>query len=110
VRRLAQAYANLIVGHPPVPASGLNQGEISFSLVHRTVLTPNDFGSLEEVAQRLRLYEALSNSQPHPFAWQFTHAKFMELLPRLHAYEAIGSSSAAPQAPMDSDQRHLLAA
>jgi hypothetical protein len=110
VRRLAQAYANLIVVHTPVHASWLNQVEIYFSIVQRKVLTPNAFASLEEGAQRLRLYAALSNSQPHPFEWKFTHAKLMELLTRRHAYEAPGSSSAAPQAPMDSDQRQLLAA
>jgi hypothetical protein len=110
VRRLAQAYANLIVVHTPVHASWLNQVEIYFSIVQRKVLTPNDFGSLEEVEQRLRLYEALSNSQPHPFEWKFTRVKLEEFLTRLHAQEAIGSSSAAPQVPTDSDQRHLLAA
>lgn len=110
VRRLAQAYANLIVVHTPVHASWLNQVEIYFSIVQRKVLTPNDFGNLEEVEQRLRLYEALSNSQPHPFEWKFTRVKLEEFLIRLHAHEAIGSSSAAPQAPTDSDQRQLLAA
>jgi DDE superfamily endonuclease len=110
VRRLAQAYANLIVVHTPVHASWLNQVEIYFSIIQRKVLTPNDFASLEEVEQRLRLYEALSNSQPHPFEWKFTRVKLEEFLTRLHAHEAIGSSSAAPQAPMDSDQRQFLAA
>jgi hypothetical protein len=110
VRRLAQAYAHLIVGHTPVHASWLNQVEIYFSIVQRKVLTPNDFGSLEEVEQRLRLYEALSNSQPHPFKWKFTRVKLEEFLTRLHAHEAIGSSAAAPQAPTASNQRQLLAA
>lgn len=110
VRRLAQAYANLIVVHTPVHASWLNQVEIYFSIVQRKVLTPNDFGSLEEVEQRLRLYETLSNSQPHPFEWKFTRVKLEEFLSRLHAHEAIESSSAVPQAPTDSDPRQLLAA
>jgi hypothetical protein len=72
VHRLATAYATLIVVHTPVHASGLKQVAIYCSIVQRTVLTPNDFASLEDVAQRLRLYEALSNRQPRPFEWQLT--------------------------------------
>jgi transposase len=85
-RRLAKAYANLILVHTPVHASWLNQVEISFSIVQRKVLTPNDFASLEEVEQRLRLYEVLSNQQPRPFAWKFTRAKLAEFLKRLEAH------------------------
>jgi len=110
VRRLAQAYANLIVVHTPVHASWLNQVEIYFSIVQRKVLTPNDFASLTEVEQRLHLYETLSNSQPQPFAWKFTCAKLEALLDRLHTHEALTSTSAAPQSPLDSKPRQLLAA
>jgi hypothetical protein len=109
-RRLAQAYANLIVVHTPVHASWLNQVEIYFSIVQRKVLTPNDFASLAEVEQRLLLYEELSNSQPRPFEWQFTRVKLMEFFHRLHAHEALTNPSAITQAPADSDQRKLLAA
>jgi hypothetical protein len=86
VRRLAKAYANLIVVHTPVHASWLNQVEISVSIVQRKVLTPNDFASLEDVEQRLRLYEVLSNQQPRAFEWQFTRAKLVEFLKRLEAH------------------------
>ena len=110
VRRLAQAYANLIVVHTPVQASWLNQVEIYFSIVQRKVLTPNDFASLAEVEQRLRLYEALSNSHPHPFEWKFTRTKLVALLNRLHAYEALRNPSAATHVPADSDQCERLAA
>jgi hypothetical protein len=74
------------------------------------VLTPTDFGSLKEVQQRLRLYEALSNRQPPPFEWQVTRVKLEAFLPRLHAHAAPGSSAAAPHAPTASEQRQLLAA
>jgi hypothetical protein len=107
---LAQAHANLIVVHTPLHASWLNQVELYFSIVQRKVLTPNDFASLAEIEQRLRLYEALSNRQPHPFEWKFTRAKLVEFLNRLHAYEALRSPSAVTQAPADSDQCELLAA
>lgn len=85
-RRLATAYANLMVVHTPVHASGLNHVDISFSIVPRKVLTPNDVASLEEVEQRLRLYEVLSNQQPRPFEWNFTRAKLAEFLKRLEAH------------------------
>jgi hypothetical protein len=110
VRRLAQAYANLLVVHTPVHASWLNQVEIYFSIVQRKVLTPNDFASLAEVEQRLRLYEALSNSQPHPFEWKFTRVKLVEFLHRLHAHETMRNPAAIIQTPTDSDQYELLAA
>jgi hypothetical protein len=107
-RRWAQAYANLIVVHTPVHARWLNQGEIYFSIVQRKVLTPTDFASLTAVEQRLPLYETLSNSQPQPFAWKFTHAKLGDFLDRLHAHETL--TNASPQAPLDSGPRQLLAA
>jgi hypothetical protein len=110
VRRLAQAYTNLLVVHTPVHASGLNQGEIYFSLVQRKVLTPDDFASLAEVEQRLLLYEELSNRQPRPFEWKFTRVKLVEFLHRLHAHETLRNPSAITQPPADSDQRELLAA
>lgn len=109
-RRLAQAYANVIVVHTPVHASWLNQVEIYFSIVQRKVLTPNDFASLAEVEQRLRLYEELSNRQPHPFEWKFTRVKLMEFLARLQAHEALRPQSYATHPPTGSDQREPLAA
>jgi DDE superfamily endonuclease len=109
-RRLAQAYSNLIVVHTPVHASWLNQVEIYFSIVQRKVLTPNDFASLAEVEQRLRLYEELSNRTPHPFAWKFTRVKLGEFLQRLHSHETLTNPSAIAHTPLAFDQRELLAA
>jgi hypothetical protein len=108
--RLTKADANLILAHTPVPASWLNQLEISFSLVQRQVLTPNDFASLTAVEQRLHLYEELSNRQPHPFAWKFTRAKLLEFLERRHAHEALRTPGDPIPAPPGSDQHELLAA
>jgi hypothetical protein len=84
--------------------------EIYFSIVQRKVLTPNDFASLEEVEQRLRLYEALSNQRPCPFVWKFTRAKLAEFLKRLEAHGAmLAHSQAVPELP-DTEQGELLAA
>ncbi len=110
VRRLATAYPNLIGVHTPVHASWLNQVELYFSIGQRKVLTPNDFVSLGEVAQRLRLYEVLSNRQPHPFEWKFTRAKLMEFLDRLQAHEALRKPCDATPEPLGSNQCELLAA
>ena len=110
VCRLLKAYANAILVHTPVHASWLNQVEIYFSIVQRKVLTPNDFASLQEVEQRLRLYEALSNQRPCPFVWKFTRAKLAEFLKRLEAHGAmLAHSQAVPELP-DTEQGELLAA
>ncbi len=95
VRRLCEAYAQLILVHTPIHASWLNQVEIYFAIIQRKVLTPNDFADLDAVAARLRLYEALTNQQPHPFAWQFTRAKLEALLKRLAVHEALGDGPPA---------------
>ena len=110
VRRLATAYPHLVVVHTPVHASWLNQVEIYFSIVQRKVLTPNDFASLEDVAQRLRLYEALSNRQPCPFEWKFTRAKLATFLQRLATHEVMGDQGDTTQEVPDSNQWEPLAA
>ena len=110
VRRLAKAYANLILVHTPVHASWLNQVEIYFSIVQRKVLTPNDFASLEEVERRLRLYEVLSNQQPRPFEWQFTRAKLAEFLKRLEAHGVIMDQGQAAQEVPETNPGEPLAA
>jgi DDE superfamily endonuclease len=84
-RRLAEAHPKAVLVHTPVHGSWLNQVEIYFSMVQRKVLTPNDFADLDEVEERLRLYEELTNSQPRPFDWRFTKADLMDLLRRLES-------------------------
>ena len=53
VQRLQQKYPRLVLVHGPVHASWLNQIEIYFSVIQRKVLTPNDFPTLDALAQRL---------------------------------------------------------
>jgi hypothetical protein len=95
VRRLAQAYPRAILVHTPVHASWLNQVEIYFSIIQRKVLTPNDFANLAAVEERLRLYEALSNRQPRPFAWKFDRQKLAEFLQRLEARQLVQKQAQA---------------
>jgi DDE superfamily endonuclease len=93
-RRLRAAYRNAILVSTPVHASWLNQVEIYFSIIQRKVLTPNDFASLAEVEERLRLYEELTNRKPRPFDWKFDRQKLTEWLDRL---QAKGTEHAARQ-------------
>jgi hypothetical protein len=94
-RRLRGVDARIILVHTPVHASWLNQVEIYFSIIQRKVLTPNDFASLAEVEERLRLYEALTNREPRPFAWKFDREKLTEFLARLEARRAAATQTAA---------------
>ncbi len=73
--------------HTPVHASWLNQIEISFSIVQRKVLTPNDFPDLDHVEQRLAAFERLYNQIAEPFAWNFTREKLNTWLARLTTRE-----------------------
>lgn len=54
----------MIPVHGPIHASWLNQIEIYFSILQRKALTPNDFGSLAEVEDRIlgfqQYYEAIA--------------------------------------------------
>lgn len=92
-RRLAKGYKRAVLAHTPVHASWLNQVEIYFSIIQRKVLTPNDFASLEEVEQRLRLYEELTNREPRAFDWKFNRAALQTLMTKLEAKRAPLSSA-----------------
>ena len=89
VQRLRKAYRKAVLVHTPVHASWLNQVEIYFSIIQRKVLTPNDFASLDDVEQRLLLYEELSNREPRPFDWKFDRAALQAFLKRLEAKRVV---------------------
>jgi hypothetical protein len=82
-RRLQHAYANLILVHLPVHASWLNQVEIYFSVIQRKVLTPNDFSSLAEVANRLLAFQTYYEQIAKPFEWKYTRADLRELMQKI---------------------------
>jgi hypothetical protein len=83
VERLQGHYANLRVVHGPIHASWLNQIEIYFSIIQRKVLTPNDFSSLEMLANRLQRFERHYESIGRPFEWNFTRDDLNKLIRRL---------------------------
>ncbi len=84
VKRLQDAYSNIHLVHLPVHASWLNQVEIYFSIIQRKVLTPNDFASLKDVAQRLLAFQDLYERAAKPFEWKFTRTNLQELMNRLN--------------------------
>jgi len=56
--RLETSYPNLRLIHCPVHSSWLNQAEVYFSVLQRTVLTPNDFTDLDAVERRVLDFQA----------------------------------------------------
>ena len=94
IRRLRKAYRKAVLVHTPVHASWLNQVEIYFSIIQRKVLTPNDFASLEEVEERLRLYEELSNREPRTVRMEIRPgAALRKFLQKLEAKRKLISSA-----------------
>lgn len=88
VQRLKTAFPNLVPVHGPVHASWLNQIEIYFSIVQRKALTPNDFGSLNEVEDRVLRFQDYYESTAVPFDWKFTRADLANLSQRIAALPA----------------------
>jgi hypothetical protein len=84
VQRLQSRYANLQVVHGPVHASWLNQIEIYFSILQRKLLTPNDFQSLQILAERLERFERHYEAIAKPFEWKFTRTDLTKLMQRLN--------------------------
>jgi hypothetical protein len=66
-----------------IHASWLNQIEIYFSIIQRKVLTPNDFSSRQELADRLLAFERYYETIARPFEWRFTRHDLTRLLRRL---------------------------
>lgn len=95
IQRLRKSYRKAILVHTPVHASWLNQVEVYFSIIQRKVLTPNDFASLDEVEERLRLYEELTNREPQPFDWKFNRAALLRLMEQIEARKNAERPSAA---------------
>lgn len=83
IQRLQAKWPKLVLLHLPVHASWLNQIEIYFSILQRKVLTPNDFDSLKNLAQRIIEFQDHYEQTAKPFEWKFTKddlSKMMKLL------------------------------
>ena len=81
--RLHQVDSRIMVVHTPVHASGLNQVALSFSIIQRKVLMPNDFAALAAVRLRLALSAELANHHPAPLQWKFARVKLTALLAKI---------------------------
>ena len=83
--RLSEAFPNAVMIHTPVHASWLNQIEIYFSVVQRKLLTPDNFGSIQVLAEHLTRFEARYNQAARPFDWRFNRNDLHRLLQRIAA-------------------------
>jgi hypothetical protein len=92
VRRLQRKYPTIRVVHSPVHASWLNQVEIYFSVLQRKALTPNDFSTMDGLAERILRFERYFEMIARPFEWKFTRKDLCQLLakcqPTAHAQAA----------------------
>jgi hypothetical protein len=81
--RLRARYPNLVLVHGPIHGSWLNQVEIYFSIVQRKALTPSDFSSMEDLADRLLRFQKHYEAIAKPFEWRFTKRDLLRLVERL---------------------------
>ena len=61
--------------------------ELYFSIVQRKALTPNDFDSLDALAERLLGFAEHYRQIARPFDWTFTRSHLERLLARIDAHE-----------------------
>ena len=85
VQRLQDRYPRPVLVHAPIHASWLNQIEIYFSILQRKVLSPNDFASLDALAERLLDFQFYWESAARPFEWKFTRKDLADLLAKLES-------------------------
>lgn len=83
IQRLEGAFKNLRLIHLPIHASWLNQVELYFSIVQRKALTPNDFGSPDELADRLLRFGDHYRQIAKPFDWTFTRLQLDAVLAKV---------------------------
>ena len=85
--RMHDAWPTAHLVHLPVHASWLDQAEIYFSVVHRKVVSPNDFTDLDQIRDRLAAFETRYNSIAKPFNWRFTRSDLTHLLHRIDSHK-----------------------
>jgi len=69
---LRARHPRIVIVHTPTYASWLNQIEIYFSIIQRKVLKPNDYTSLQELAEAIHAFGRRYSALGKPFAWCFT--------------------------------------
>lgn len=88
IARYADRYPNMVLVHGPTHASWLNQIEIYFSVLQRKALTPNNFASLHELADRILSFQTEYEHAAKPFEWRFTRRDLIKLLKKIHRLPA----------------------
>jgi hypothetical protein len=83
IKRMQDKWPNARLIHLPIHASWLNQIELYFSIVQRKALTPNDFGSLDELTQRLLTFAEHYREIAKPFEWTFTRSDLDRVLAKI---------------------------
>jgi transposase len=69
---LQARHPRIVIVHTPTYASWLNQIEIYFSIIQRKVLKPNDYTSLEELAEAIYAFGRRYSALGKLFAWFFS--------------------------------------
>ena len=85
--RMRKAYPNAQMVHLPVHESWLNQVEVYFSVIQRKLLTPDDFGDLDGLAEEILAFEQHYNATARPFGWKFTRTDLNQLLARISRHD-----------------------
>jgi hypothetical protein len=84
---MQETWTNTRLIHLPVHASWLNQIQVYFSIVQRKALTPNEFDSLDALAQRLLSFSDRYRQIARPFDWTFTRTDLDRLLTGIGAHQ-----------------------
>jgi DDE superfamily endonuclease len=87
IERMQEKWKNARLIHLPIHASWLNQIELYFSIVQRKALTPNDFGSLDALTERLLHFGDHYRQIARPFEWTFTRNDLDHLLDRIETHQ-----------------------
>jgi hypothetical protein len=61
--------------------------KIFFSVIQKKVVTPNDFGSLEQLSATLLGFADRYNQTARPFSWKFTASDLHDLMDRISCHE-----------------------
>jgi hypothetical protein len=91
VIRMRATWPTAQLVHLPVHANRLNQKEIHFSIVQRKVIKPQDFADLEELAERLLVFQVRCSATAEPFDRHFGRKSLDRLLQRLAAHQPLAA-------------------
>ena len=83
VKRWLLEHPRFALHFTPAYSSWLNQVETFFSVTQKKVVSPNDFPSLDVLAERLLDFQYYWESTARPFEWKFTRQDLANLLAKL---------------------------